>query len=252
MLTVSIITVCLNNATSIEQTINSVLSQNYPHIEYIIIDGGSTDGTLKIINQYKNKISFFVSEPDNGIYNAMNKGIKASTGQLIAFLNADDVYATENMLPDVVTCIEENCSDAVYGDLVYTSRNNQNKIVRYWKTGEYKKGAFRRGWVIPHPAFFCKKAIFGKYGYFDENFKIAADFELMLRFIEKHHIKIDYLPRVLVKMRAGGRANTLTGIIRGNREIIKSFGQNDIRLSPMFFLLKPIAKITQLFNKYTL
>lgn len=218
-------------------------------IEYIIIDGGSNDGTIEIINKYKHKISSFISEPDKGIYNAMNKGIKAASGYLIAFLNSDDLYATEDVVADIVTFIKHYSLDAAYGDLVYVSRNNPEQVVRYWKTGKYKKGAFQWGWVMPHPTFFCKKSIFENYGYFNDDFRIAADFELMLRFVEKHNINIKYLPKVLVKMMSGGRANKLGGIIRGNWEIISSFRQNNIRLSVMFFLWKPITRIVQLFSR---
>ena len=246
---VSIITVCFNIADTIEDTIKSVLSQDYQDIEYIVVDGGSTDGTLDIVNRHKNNIATVVSEPDNGIYNAMNKGLSLSTGDIVAALNGDDVYAEKTTVSRMVEFIQQNGVDAAYGDLVYFDHHNPGYVKRYWRPGPYKKGAFCRGWVIPHPTFFCRKEIYEKFGYFNDTLQIAADFELMLRLIEKHRIKIGYLPKVIVKMGTGGRANVLRGIIRGNKEILKSFRMNGIHLSPWFFVCKPITKISQLFAR---
>lgn len=246
---VSIITVCFNSFDTIEHTLNSIFSQNYPDIEYIIVDGGSTDGTLDILAKYQNLIAQCVSEHDNGIYDAMNKGIRLSTGGVIAFLNADDFYANDNAVSSIMKEFETTDVDAVYGDIAYVDKRNAKKLVRYWKAGEYKDGAFFHGWVPPHPAFFCQRSVYEKYGYFRSDFRLAADFELMLRFIEKHKIKVGYLPEPIVKMRAGGRANVLSGIIRGNLEIMQAFRSNGFRISPGFFVRKPIAKISQLFKR---
>jgi glycosyltransferase involved in cell wall biosynthesis len=243
---VSIITVCLNAAETIEDTIKSVLSQDYKDIEYIIVDGGSTDSTPVILTKYKSRISKCISELDNGIYEAMNKGINSSTGDVIAFLNSDDTYRNQTIVSQIVTFIQSKDLYAAYGDLEYVKRNNTNQVTRLWKPGEYKKGAFRYGWAIPHPTFFCKKEIFERFGYFNDKLKIAADFELTLRFIEKHRIKIGYLPKTIVQMRTAGKANILKGMILGNREIIKSFQLNGIRMSPWFFISKPLTKISQL------
>lgn len=246
---VSIITVCFNSAANIGDTVESILAQDYRDIEHIVIDGGSTDGTLEVLAKYQGGISRCISEPDKGVYDAMNKGIGLSSGDIVAFLNSDDMYANRNIVGEMVKFILSNNLDAAYGDLIYIDRNNTGRITRFWKTGEYKNRAFCSGWVIPHPTFFCRRQIFEKYGYFNKDFQIAADFELMLRFIEKHQINIGYLPKVIVKMRTGGKANTLRGIIRGNLEIIRSFRLNGIRLSPWFFVLKPTAKILQFFIK---
>jgi glycosyltransferase involved in cell wall biosynthesis len=246
---VSIITVCFNIAETIEDTIKSVLSQNHEDIEYIVVDGTSTDGTLDIIKKYKNNIAKVISEPDNGIYDAMNKGLSASTGGIIATLNGDDIYAEKTTVSRMVEFIQQNDLDAAYGDLIYFDRHNPGDVKRFWRPGPYKKGAFYHGWVIPHPTFFCRKDIYEKFGYFNDTLQIAADFELMLRLIEKHQIKIGYLPDVIVKMGTGGKANVLRGMIQGNKEIIKSFRLNGLRLSPWFFICKPITKISQLFAR---
>jgi glycosyltransferase involved in cell wall biosynthesis len=248
-LTVSIITVCLNSADTIDDTVKSVLSQDYKNIEYIVVDGGSTDVTPGILAKYDTRISKCISEPDNGVYDAMNKGIRLSTGDVVAVLNSDDVYAGKSVVREMVELMENSGLDAAYGDLVYIDRRNTGRVTRFWKTGRYRKKAFCNGWVIPHPAFFCRRQVFEKYGYFNSEFRIAADFELMLRFIEAHQIKVGYLPKIVVKMRTGGKANILRGMIRGNREIIKSFRLNGLKLSPWFFVRKPIAKISQLFIK---
>jgi glycosyltransferase involved in cell wall biosynthesis len=246
---VSIITVCFNIAETIEATIKSVLSQDYKDIEYIIVDGGSTDGTLEIISRYRHKITKVISESDNGIYDAMNKGFRSSNGCIVAALNGDDVYADNSIVRQMAEFIESNDLDAAYGDLIYVDRHDTGHVKRFWKPGPYKKGAFYHGWVIPHPTFFCRKEIFEKHGYFNEEMQIAADFELMLRLIEKHQISVGYLPEVIVKMRTGGKANVLRGMIQGNKEIIKSFRINGLRLSPRFFVCKPIIKISQFFGK---
>ena len=246
---VSIITVCLNSVKTIEDTIRSVLSQDYKNIEYIIVDANSTDGTLEIIGRYDDKIAKIISERDDGIYDAMNKGIKLSTGNIIAILNADDIYGNETVVGQMVKFMLDSNLDAAYGDLAYIDRNNTDQISRFWKPGDYEKGAFSHGWVIPHPTFFCRKEIYEKYGYFNDKFHIAADFELLLRFVEKHQINIGYLPKLIVKMRTGGKANVLRGIIRGNCEIVRSFRLNSLHLSPWFFIVKPITKISQLFTR---
>jgi glycosyltransferase involved in cell wall biosynthesis len=245
----SIITVCLNCAETIEDAVKSILAQDYKDIEYIIVDGGSTDGTSDILKKYSGHIHKYISEPDNGIYDAINKGIRLASGEIITTLNGDDVYADENVVSRMVEFIQNNNLDAAYADLAYVSRRNHRRIVRVWSPGQYKRGAFSEGWVVPHPTFFCRKKIYEQFGCFDDKFQVAGDFELLLRFIEKHQIKVGYFPQVIVKMRTGGKANNLLGMFRGNREIIKSFRLNGLRLSPWFFVRKPITKISQLFVK---
>ncbi len=245
-LKVSIVTVVFNGEATIEDAIVSIRSQDYGNIEHIIIDGGSTDKTASIVNRYTQNSDIFISEPDNGLYDAMNKGIKLATGDIIATLNSDDFYADSNVVSGIVEFIEKYNVDAAYGDLVYVDQKDISKEVRFWKAGPYVSNAFLSGWVPPHPAFFCRKEIYEKFGYFNNKFKVAADFELMLRFIEKNKINVGYLPEVIVKMRTGGKANKYRGIIRGNLEIIRSFSINGLKFSPLYFFQKPLTKFKQL------
>jgi glycosyltransferase involved in cell wall biosynthesis len=249
-LKVSIITAVFNGASTIADTIESVIQQDYKNIEYIIIDNQSTDGTMDIVRGYSDHIDTFISEPDQGVYDAMNKGIKLASGDIIATLNSDDVYADATIARQMVEFMESQNLDTAYGDLVYIDKNNPEKIARFWQAGEYKKGAFYHGWVPPHPTLFCRKQIFEKYGYFNAEYQIAADFELMLRLMEKHNIKVGYLRKITVRMRTGGRTNSLKGFFRGNYEIIHSFKANGLKFSPVFFLRKPTLKISQLLHRF--
>ncbi|UZE93505.1 MAG: glycosyltransferase [Candidatus Nealsonbacteria bacterium] len=247
---ISIITVVLNGKKTIEKTLKSVLEQGYENIEYIIIDGGSTDGTLDIINRYKDKIKKIVSEPDKGIYDAMNKGIAMASGDIIGILNGDDLYADGNVIKKVVEKMEEDKADVCWGDLIYVNANNSDKIVRYWKSSEYKEGKFQKGWMPPHSTFFVKKQIYKKYGVFNLDFPISADYELMLRFLEKYKLKSCYMSQVLVKMRIGGQSNkNLLNIVKGNVECYKAYKINGLKISFLRIFLKPLSKISQYFKK---
>jgi len=215
---ISIITVVRNNVATINDAIESVLSQTYKNIEYIIVDGASTDGTVEVVQGYTNKIDKFISEKDQGLYDAMNKGIGLATGDVIGILNSDDVYFDKNVLENIVNTFRDKQLDSVFGDLYYVNKDDLNKIVRYWKSSDFKLGSFAKGWHPPHPAFFVKKDIYEKYGMFDLQLKVSADFDLMLRFLEKYQISSMYLPKILVKMRIGGESNSsLKNIITSNK-----------------------------------
>lgn len=243
---VSIITTCKNSETTIEGTIKSVLNQDYPGIEYIIIDGGSTDYTLEIINKYQNKISKVISEADEGLYHAINKGISLATGELVGNLNSDDFYFSSTTISEVVKKLHEKSADAVYGDLHYVDRNDTQKVIRNWEAGEYTEGLFLKGWMPPHPAFFVKRGVYTKHGLFNTDLKSAADYELMLRFIHKHKITVAYVPKVLVKMRVGGKSNkTLLNRIKANLEDRKAWRINDITPNLTTLFLKPLSKLKQ-------
>lgn len=244
---VSIITVVYNNEKFIESAINSVLSQSYQDIEYIVIDGGSTDGTGNIIKKYENKISRYISEKDRGIYDGMNKGIGLSTGDIIGFLNSDDLYENNKTIEEIARIFSnEDNIQACYGDLLYLTPDLK-KIVRYWKAGEYSRGSFKKGWVPPHPTFFVKRDILKKYGSFNLDFSISADFELLLRLMEKHSIKVKYIPKVIVKMRWGGESNrSIKNILKANREKYNSFKGNNIKVNLSFYFYNFLFKTRQL------
>ena len=248
---VSIITVCFNSAEIIEDTIRSVLSQNYEDTEYIIVDGGSTDGTLDILKKYRDRIHKYISEPDDGIYHAMNKGIKLSTGDIVGFLNAGDFYAVETAILQIATSFQKNDCEVVYGDLEYVAENNPGKTVRRWISQPYQDSLFRKGWHPPHPTFFAQKSAFDKYGAFDLSYNIGADYELMLRFLQKYNIKTEYIPHVLVKMRNGGISNrNLLYIIKANIECFRAWRDNGLKISPFIIFKKPASKLIQYITKY--
>jgi len=242
----SIITICFNSAETIEDSVRSILAQDYRDIEYVVIDGGSTDGTLDILAKYRSQISKFMSEPDDGMYDAMNKGLSFATGDIVGFLNADDFYANEKVIGRIVEAMQVNNVDCCYGDLEYVRRHNLGKTVRRWKSQPYRDGLFERGWHPPHPTFFVKKDVFDKYGCFDLQYTISADYELMLRFLKKYGLKSCHIPDVLIKMRTGGKSNkNLWEIIKANIECHKAWNQNGLKGSPLLILRKPFSKLTQ-------
>jgi glycosyltransferase involved in cell wall biosynthesis len=246
---VSIITVSYNSEKTIEDTIKSVLSQDYPNIEYVIIDGASKDSTLQIVEKYQDKIAHVSSEKDKGIYDAMNKGIALATGDIIGILNSDDFYADSTVISSIVAQFTPTIQ-AVYADLVYVDANDTNRITRLWKSGNYKQGDFKKGWMPPHPTFFVKSECYQKYGNYSLQLKSAADYELMLRLIHKEQIKINYLPKVIVKMRTGGASNaSLKNRIRANKEDRMAWQMNGLKPGLFTFIRKPISKIIQFIRK---
>ena len=242
---ISIITVSYNSVDTIEDTIKSVISQDYSDVEYIIVDGASTDGTLGVINRYKENIKTVVSESDKGMYDAMNKGIQLSSGDFIGILNSDDVYKDSNVLSLVVNSFEQNI-DAVYGDIEYVDRIDLNKRLRYLPAGEYKLNSFKWGWMPPHPGFFIKKSKYVQFGLYLLGLGSSADYELMLRMVVKHQIKLNYIPKVITKMRMGGVSNqSFKNRLKANKNDSLAWKVND--LNPFWFTvwLKPIRKLGQ-------
>lgn len=247
---VSIITVCYNSSETIESTIQSVVAQNYPDIEYIIIDGLSSDNTVQIVEKYKSKIAKIISEKDKGIYDAINKGIALATGDIVAILHADDFYTDQNVISTIVDTFNKQNVDAVYGDLQYVDRTDTDKIKRNWISGAYQKQNFLKGWMPPHPSFFVKKECYDKFGNFNTTLLSAADYELMLRFLYKNNCSVAYIPKVLVKMRVGGKSNvSLMNRIKANREDKKAWELNGLSPSMFTFVRKPLSKLGQFFNK---
>jgi glycosyltransferase len=207
MVKISIITICYNSAHSIADAVNSVLSQTYPNIEYIVVDGKSKDNTVEIIQSFGDRISKFISEPDKGIYDALNKGVRMATGDVIGFMHSDDLFANDQIIEKVARMFEDNSTQSVYGDLQYVYKSDTNKVLRYWKSGEFSLQKLRMGWMPPHPTFYVRKSVYDAYGDFQIRYKIAADYDTMLRFLGKHQITTKYLPEVMVKMRVGGASN---------------------------------------------
>jgi len=245
----SVITATYNSQSTITDAINSVASQTYNNIEHIIIDGASTDNTLSIIENIKSRISKIISEPDNGIYEALNKGIENTTGDIIVFLHADDIFAENTIIEKAANLFLEKQPDSIYGNLQYVAKENTGKIIRYWKSGDFSFSKLRKGWMPPHPTFFVKKEIYDKFGNFDTSFKIAADYDIILRFLGKQKISTAYLPKVMIKMRIGGESNkSIKNIIKKMKEDVKALRKN--KLGGLHtVIMKNIIKIPQLFRK---
>ena len=249
---ISIITVTLNNASVIKKCLDSLKSQKYNNVEHIIVDGGSTDKTLSILKSRNKQLSVVLSEPDKGIYDAMNKGIKLATGEIIGFLNSDDFYLNNKVISKVVKEFEKDSFlEACYSDLIYVDQFNISKSIRYVKSSKFQEGLFSKGWCPPHPTFFVRRSVYKKFGNFDLSYRFASDVDLMMRFLEKYEIKSKYIPEVWVKMRMGGVSNkNLKNIWLQNKEIIHSFNKNNLSVNLLKFLvLKIISRIVQLFKR---
>ncbi len=248
-LKISIITVCFNGAKTLQDAISSVARQQYENKEHLIVDGGSSDETISILKKNKT-VSQWISEPDQGIYDAMNKGLALATGEVIGFLNADDIYSSDDVLQQVAAVFEDSTIDGCYADLVYVDAINTQKIIRYWKSRSFKPGMFKRGWMPPHPTFFVRKSVYEKYGRFDLDYKLAADFELTMRFMETHAINTCYVPRTWIRMRMGGATNkSIWNVIKGNVESYRACHKNGLKVSPLFPLIKVISRIPQFFSR---
>jgi glycosyltransferase involved in cell wall biosynthesis len=247
MVSLSIITATLNNASTIRDCIESVIKQDLS-VEHIIIDGGSTDGTLDIIHEYRPHLAKLVSESDKGVYDALNKGIQMAECNIIGLLHADDFYAEPDILSKVASVFGDHNIDACYGDLVYIKSRNAARIVRYWQAGPYNLRRFYWGWMPPHPTFFVCKKIYENYGLFRLDLGSAADYELMLRFLMKYKIRPTYIPEVMVKMRTGGISNaSLRNRLLANRNDRLAWKVNGLNPYPWTLFLKPLLKLKQYF-----
>lgn len=247
---ISIITVCFNSEKFISQAIDSVLNQSYEDIEYIVVDGNSNDRTIDIVKSYGNKIAKFISEPDDGIFDAMNKGINLANGDIVGMLNSDDLYADNTILSKVVECFKNLSCEMLYGNLVYVKQENTEKIVRKWIPNKFELNSFKKGWHPPHPSLFVAKKIYEKYENFRLKFNLAADFELMLRLFEKEKVTNHYLPSILVKMRMGGASNkSFFSILKQNYDCYRAFKANDIEVSIFYSFYRVLPKLKDRIKK---
>lgn len=246
---ISIITVSFNSAATIRQTIESVLAQDYPALEYIVVDGASKDGTVEVLKSFGDKIKF-ISEPDKGIYDAMNKGVKMATGEVIGTIGGDDFYPNNQVISNVAKTFLQYQTDAIYGDIQFINPDDIYTIVRYWKSGEYSRENWLNGWMPPHPSFYIKKAAFEKYGYFVTDFTCSGDYEFMLRMLYKKHLTVKYLPLTLMTMRNGGTSTaSLKHRYRANMEDRRAWRINNLKPHWYTLWMKPLSKIAQLFKK---
>lgn len=246
---ISVITATYNSAATVRDTLTCIAGQTHPDIEHIIVDAVSKDATLDIVKDFPH-VANMICEKDNGLYDAMNKGVKLATGEVIGILNSDDFYTNEQVLAKVAAAFADPTVDAVYGDLQYVSRHDVKKVIRTWKAGRYKKKYFHYGWMPPHPTFFVRQNLYKKAGLFNTTLRSAADYELMLRMLVKYGANAYYIPEVLVKMRDGGMSNvSLSNRLKANREDREAWTINGLK--PYFFTrwLKPLRKVFQFINR---
>lgn len=246
---VSIITATYNSSETIIDTLKSLEQQSYPDIEYIIVDGASKDNTLEVVRQKCTRVSTIISEPDKGIYDALNKGIQAATGDIVGFLHSDDLFAYPDAVADMVATLEKNQSQAAYADLAYVSKDDTDKMVRLWTSGDYQRNKMLSGWMPPHPTFYMKRELYLSLGHFDLGFKIAADYDSLLRYLWSNNVSMSYLPKVLIKMRVGGASNrSLSNIYKKTCEDIQALKNNNV-FWPKAIFIKNFSKIPQFFRR---
>ena len=242
---ISIITISFNAKATIEKTLQSVANQLYKNIEHIIVDGGSKDNTLEICNSFPH-VSKIISEPDKGVYDAFNKGLKLATGDIIGFLNADDIFFNENSVQEIAKAFSENKTHIVYGNLDYINENG--KVIRNWISRPYEISLIKKAWMPAHPTFYCKKEVYDRLGGYNDSFKIGGDFELCLRFLEVHKVPSFYLNKKLVKMLVGGISNSgLKSKWIIYKEELRAFKINKVYVNPIIFFIYKLKKLKQFF-----
>lgn len=247
---ITLITATYNSEKNINDCLQSVAKQSYKNIEHIIIDGGSTDKTIKIVKSYPS-VSKYISEPDKGIYDALNKGIQLASGEIVGFLHSDDMLGDENIIADIVKIFKENSKvDGVFGDLVFVSAEDTNKIVRYWKSKPFNRKNVKYAWMPPHPTLFLRKEVYEKHSLFDISFKCAGDYDFMLRVMQDKKMNLEYLPHVITRMRVGGAS---TGSVKGIRikmqEDIRALRNNGFKFSYTTVFIKNIRKLPQILKR---
>lgn len=247
---ISVVTVVYNGENTIAQAVESVINQDHPDLEYIVIDGGSKDKTLDILKSYGDKIAVLVSEPDKGIYDAMNKGLAKATGDVIGVLNADDFYTDCTVLSHVAKSLAQSGADCLIGDLVFVAEEDPSKIKRFYSSANFQLSRFEKGDMPPHPTFFARRKLYAQFGNFDTSYRITADYDLMLRMMYIGKAKFTYLPKVMVTMRMGGVSNQgIRSKIKLNKEIMRSMRTNGLPSGPLRVYSKYFTKIFQLFRR---
>jgi glycosyltransferase len=228
-LKISVITAVFNRHSTIADALQSVAGQSYGNVEHIVVDGGSRDGTLEVLNAARDQIDVLISEPDHGIYDALNKGIARATGDVVGFMHADDVFADSDVLARIAGAFSDQAVDAVYGDLVYVHEQNMDRVIRYWTAGQFSKSKLNWGWMPPHPTFYVRRSLYAQLGGFDLRYHIAADYDTMLRFLGRGEVRAAYIPEVLVKMRLGGASNrSLANILQKSKEDYLALRRNGV------------------------
>jgi glycosyltransferase involved in cell wall biosynthesis len=237
---ISVITVAYNSEKTIADTLNAVAIQKYTDIEHLIIDGASKDGTVEMVRSYANPQIRLISEPDKGIYDAMNNGLAQATGEVVGFLNSDDFYADAAVLTKIANAFQDPTVDACYSDLVYVAQDN-SRIVRYWKSKPFTKGDFAKGWCPAHPTFYVRKSVIDRLGLFDQSYKMGVDVEFMMRYLERGQVRSVYIPHVLVRMRVGGASNqSWKNILLQNQEIFTALRKNGVPFSVVRFVVNKV------------
>jgi glycosyltransferase involved in cell wall biosynthesis len=226
---ISVVTAVYNRRDTIAQALDSVLAQTHADVRSVVVDGASTDGTLDVLRSYDGRLRCCVSERDAGLYDALNKGLSLADGDVVGFLHADDVYAGNDVLERVARVFEDPAVDAVYGDLVYVRHDDVARVVRHWRAGNFSRAALRRGWMPPHPTFYARRSVYARHGGFDTAYRIAADYDAMLRYLAPGTLRLHYLPQVLVRMRLGGASNrSLANIVTKSREDLHALRRNGV------------------------
>ena len=246
---ISVITAVYNRVATVGHAIASIQAQTYPYVEHIVQDGGSTDGTLDVLTQLGLPSTFVRSEPDKGIYDAINRGIARATGDVVGLMHSDDFYADDCVLECIAEVFSDPDVDGVYGDLQYVAGEIPHGVVRHWRSGEYSRKKLGRGWMPPHPTLYLRREVFDRWGLYDTNYQIAADYDAMLRYLVKGQIKLAYIPEVLVKMRVGGESNRSLGrVLIKSLEDLKAIRQNGVG-GVGALALKNLSKLPQFIKR---
>lgn len=242
---ISVITAVYNNRDTVAHTLDSALAQDHPNVELIVIDGGSTDGTLEVLQGYADRLAVLVSEPDRGIYDALNKGIERASGDVVGFLHSDDLLADGAVLSRISAAFADPAVDAAYGDLLYVRKDDPSRVVRSWRADAFTPARLARGWMPPHPTLYVRRSVYDQHGVFDTSYRIAADYDFVLRFFGRTKGEVRYIPEVLVKMRVGGASNRSFGnIVRKSSEDWRALRKNGIG-GVGALVWKNLSKITQ-------